>query len=124
MSDLEQLDQDELLVALGEAVTTTTDVESASFRDLIDAAGRELKRRFDDDPESLPGTFVIKLFLDGQKAIASKDVPDDVPEVSILDRIDALPTEHAVALIRGELARLDSLKETFVAALARLMEEQ
>jgi hypothetical protein len=120
MSDLETLEQDELLAALGEAVTTTTDVESASFRDLIDAAGRELKRRFDDDPESLPGTFVIKLFLDGQKAIASKDVPDDVPEVSILDRIDALPTEHAVALIRGELARLNSLLTVYADALLRL----
>lgn len=113
------------LNAAADVVIANATADTASFRELIEAAGGELKRRFDEEPESLPGTFVIKLFLDGQKALAANEIvdpedPDD--QVAILDRLGALPREHAVALLKGELARLDSLREDYFRALERIQE--
>lgn len=99
--------------------------EDASFVDLVEGAGRWLKDKMENEPEALPPTFMVKLYLDGKKAIKARDVVPDVTEedkVSILDRIDALPREHAVALIKGELARLDSLRADYFAALERISE--
>lgn len=82
----------------------------ASFAGLVAAAGRELQRRFDTDPDSLPGTFVIKLFLDGTKAIAANDVPDDAddgPPPDVLDLVQnkGLPVTRRVELLRTERDR-------------------
>lgn len=124
MTEPAKFTEDEL-DKIADGLISSATADSASFRDLIDAAGLELKRRFDEEPSSLPGTFVIKLFLDGQKALAAQDFdPEELEsnQVSILDRIDALPREHAAALLKGELARLDSLREGYFAALEKLQE--
>lgn len=126
MTEPERIAEEDL-AKLGEAIISNATAGSASFRELIEAAGTELKRRFDEDPASLPGTFVIKLFLDGQKALTAKEfepTEDELGNVSILDRIDALPAEHAAALLKGEIARIDSLRADYFAALARIQEEK
>lgn len=97
----------------------------ANFSDLVEGAGRWLKDKMENEPERLPPTFMVKLYLDGKKAIAAKAVePENIggPQVSILDRIDALPKAHAISLVKAELARLDSLRDDFFAALERLQE--
>ena len=96
--------------------------DDASFIDLVEGAGKWIKNMMDNKPDALPPTFMVKLYLDGKKAIASRAVEPESDEgrVSILDRIDALPREHAVAILKGELARLDSLRDEHFAALNRL----
>lgn len=126
MTDPERLtDEDvaKILAENGDEVIAGAS-ENANFTELVEGAGRWLKDRMENDPESLPPTFMVKLYLDGQKAIAAKQVPDvpDGAQVSILDRIDALPKAHAASLVKAELARLDSLRADFFAALERLQE--
>lgn len=98
-------------------------VEDASFVELVEGAGRWLQEKMENDPESLPPTFMVKLYLDGKKAIAAKAVEPELNsdnQVSILDRIDAVPAEHAITILKGEIARLDSLRAEYFAALERL----
>src|SRR5512146_940505 len=81
--------------------------EEADFEELVDLAGKELERRFKEDPSDLPGTFVIKLFLDGNKAIRAGDVPEDEvpePDPDVLDlvRSDGLPVERKYELLIEE----------------------
>jgi hypothetical protein len=45
------------------------DPEDPDFHSVGRLAARELQKRFREDPAALPGTFVIKLFLDYQKAL-------------------------------------------------------
>ena len=74
-----------------------------------------MKRRFEEEPENLPGTFVIKLVLDGLKAIAARDVPEpaEVEGLNILDSLDAVPVEHARMVLDREIARLRAELERF-----------
>lgn len=100
--------------------------ELADFEELVQLAGKELERRFREDPDSLPGTFVIKLFLDGNKAMRAGDVPDaapDEPDPDVLDLIqnDGLPNERKLELLNAErertlfrLAAIDAALESFV----------
>jgi hypothetical protein len=81
--------------------------EQADFEELVDLAGKELERRFRQDPDSLPGTFVIKLFLDGNKAMRAGDVPEDgpvAPDPDVLDLVqsDGLPWERKRELLETE----------------------
>jgi len=124
LTTLTEEDFAKILDEQGDEVIAATS-ENANFTELVEGAGRWLKYRTDNDPESLPPTFMVKLYLDGQKAIAAKQVPEepDGTQVSILDRIDALPPEHAAMLIKGEIARLDSLRADFFAALNRIQGE-
>ena len=121
MTEPGRLEQGDLLDALGAAVIADPQ-DPASLRELVTAAKTELKRRFEEEPESLPGTFVIKMVLDGEKQLNARDAPSELPEVTILDRIDALPAEHGIALLRGEITRLTSLTETYTETLIRLEE--
>lgn len=81
--------------------------EDVDFGELVDLAGQELKRRFEEDPASLPGTFVIKLWLDGNKAILHGDAPEEedlTPEPDVLDLVqqDGLPVERKQQLLIAE----------------------
>lgn len=104
------------LDALADAVLATPD--NNDFREIVKLATKELLRRFNEEPENLPGTFVIKLVLDGLKAIAANDVPE--PETvedgrSILDSIHAVPPAHAVKLLDREIERRQAELAAFVA---------
>lgn len=98
------------------------DASAPNFGELVELAGRELMRRFREEPNSLPGTFVIKLYLDGMKAVAAGAVPEqaDQGQVDILESLDALPPEHARELLRGELNRLGALTAAYQDTLAEL----
>jgi hypothetical protein len=98
------------------------DPDDPNFKELVGAAGRELTRRFNDDPGSLPGTFVIKLFLDGMKALAAGAVPEaeDPGSVDILSSLGSLPPEHARELLCNEIHRLGELVAEYRGALAEL----
>jgi hypothetical protein len=83
--------------------------DDGDFREIVGLATKELLRRFKEEPEDLPGTFVIKLVLDGLKAIAAKDVPEaseGEDTRSIIDTLDALPPEHARKLLQREIDRM------------------
>ena len=99
----------------------TADPEAPEFRRIIEAAGRELVRRLDSEADDIPGSIIAKLYLDGQKALAAKQIPEsDTTQVSILDRIGALPPEHAKALLEGEITRLTSLTTEYKKRLKTL----
>lgn len=85
--------------------------DDPDFKELVALAGKELMSRFNTAPDSLPGTFVIKLYLDGMKAIAAGDAPDqgDPGSVDLLGSFDALPPETALPLIKAEMTRLAAL---------------
>ena len=101
------------------------DPDDPDFKALVSAAGRELTRRFNTDPGSLPGTFVIKLFLDGMKALAAGVVPAvvDPGHVDVLASLQALPPEHALQLVEGEALRLSGLLDEYAEAAQRLKGE-
>jgi hypothetical protein len=83
--------------------------DDGDFREIVGLATKELLRRFKEEPEDLPGTFVIKLVLDGLKAIAAKDVPETSEGEdtrSIVDTLHALPPEHARKLLQREIDRM------------------
>jgi hypothetical protein len=83
--------------------------DDGDFREIVGLATKELLRRFKEEPEELPGTFVIKLVLDGLKAIAAKDVPETSEGEdtrSIVDTLHALPPEHARKLLQREIDRM------------------
>jgi hypothetical protein len=83
--------------------------DDGDFREIVGLATKELLRRFKEEPEDLPGTFVIKLVLDGLKAIAAKDVPETSEGEdtrSIIDTLHALPPEHARKLLQREIDRM------------------
>lgn len=48
---------------------TLLDENDPDFHSVGKLAALELQKRFKEDPSALPGTFVIKLFLDYQKAL-------------------------------------------------------
>ena len=105
------------LDALADAIIDgAADDENADFREIVDLATKELLRRFKDEPENLPGTFVIKLVLDGLKAIAARDVPepDTTGDLSILDALDSVPRDHAVMVLDREILRLQDELARFV----------
>jgi hypothetical protein len=67
--------------------------------------------------------------VNGLKAVmdfATKqpDAVDDGEQVSVLDRIHALPKDHAAALLRGEIERLDLERGRYFAALTELLEAE
>lgn len=101
----EQVEQE--LDALADAVLENAD--DADFRSILSLATKELLRRFEEEPQNLPGTFVIKLVLDGLKAVAAKDVPvaQEADERSILDNLAALPKPHARKLLQREIDRVN-----------------
>ena len=81
--------------------------ESVDFGELVELSGKELARRFKEDPNSLPGTFVIKLWLDGNKAMKAGDVneaPDEAPPPDVLELVQSpgLPTERKHDLLVAE----------------------
>ena len=121
---LTQFTEEQLLGAVGDSAIEKA-AEDANFSELVEAVGRWIQERIENDPDSLPATFMLKMYLDGKKAISARQVADDsVPEISILDRIDALPAAHAIALLRGELSRLASLTESYTLTLERLVESE
>lgn len=91
------------------------EADTPNFAELVNLAGQELMRRFREEPDSLPGTFVIKLYLDGMKAVAAGNVPDaeDPGTVDVLAALDSLPPEHARALLETELVRLRALTDAY-----------
>ncbi len=67
--------------------------------------------------------------VQGLKALESLVAAAPEPEVegegvSILDRIDALPKDHAAEILRREITRLDNERAEFFAALERVMEAE
>ena len=85
--------------------------EDIDFGELVELAGKELERRFKSDPDSLPGTFVIKLWLDGNKALRAGDAPeaqDDSPPPDVLDLVQSpgLPSERKQALLLSERTKI------------------
>ena len=76
------------------------------FAELVSAAGKELTRRLDRDPDSIPGTFLIKLWLDGNKALRAGDAPseDSPPDPDVLELISnpGLPAERKIELLNAE----------------------
>lgn len=61
---------------------------------------------------------LIKELATAEKAEAPPEADDT--RRPVLDQIEALPAEHAVALIKQELARMDSYRDDLFAALAKL----
>lgn len=102
MSEPERIDEAAINAALDGLVQNAAP-DDASFSGLVAAAGKELQRRFDNDPDSLPGTFVIKLFLDGTKAIAANNVPDETPDGPEPDVLDLVQNEGLPVTRRREL---------------------
>ena len=102
------------------------DGSDPDFKEIARLVAQELMRRLKDDPESLPGTFVIKLYLDSQKALAAGAVPDqgDQGQVDILASLDALPPEHARELLRGEIVRLVALLDAYQDTLLEMEANQ
>lgn len=85
--------------------------DEVDFEELVALSGRELERRFKEDPNSLPGTFVIKLWLDGNKAIRAGDTPDDAPvepDPDVLDLVQnpGLPSERKQELLLSERTKI------------------
>jgi hypothetical protein len=107
-SPLERLNPTAELDALADVITEGAGGDNTDFREIVDLATRELLRRFRETPEDLPGTFVIKLVLDGLKAIAAQAVPEpDGPDTrSIIDNLDALPAVYALKIVDAELERV------------------
>jgi hypothetical protein len=101
------------------------DDDDPDFADLVVAAGNELKRRFKKDPDSLPGTFVIKLWLDGNKAIRAGDAPkqgDDLPPPDLLELVqsEGLPYERKHDLLIAEIVKAEQRVIDIKAALENL----
>jgi hypothetical protein len=111
---------EEELDALADAIANSGD--EGDFKDIVDLATKELLRRFKEEPEKLPGTFVIKLVLDGLKAIAARDVPEHEGEDtrSIIDTLDALPPEHGRKLLQREIDRITGELARYTAKLEEL----
>lgn len=119
--DLERL-TDEDLEAAAEAIAHDTDDPTVAKIHVL--ATKWVYDMLEEHPEKLPPTFAIKLFLDLEKAKAAKEItPDEeTVEVSVLDRIDALPRDHAAELLKREIERLDQRRAEFFAALEQLTE--
>ena len=87
------------------------DLDEADFHTIGRAAGKELLSRFKTDPGSLPGTFVIKLFLDYQKALAAgaHEPENEEVHISVLElvRESSLPDERKKELLLVERERLE-----------------
>ena len=96
--------------------------DDADFRSILSLATKELLRRFEEEPQNLPGTFVIKLVLDGLKAVAARDVPETPVEDtrSILDTLDALPKVHARKLLQREIDRVSGELARYTAKMEEL----
>lgn len=96
-------------------------VSPVDLKEMVQLAGRAIMQRLRDDPDSMPMTFTMKLFLDGSKAIAAGSVPDPEDEgaVDIITALDSLPPEHARELLGGEIQRVGAL----LAALTDKMRE-
>lgn len=92
------------------------DGDDADFKQLVKLAGKELMRRFQEEPSSLPGTFVIKLFLDGSKAVAAGDLPDpdDLGSVDLFKSLSVLPPEAQIEVLAAEIDRLRGLHDRCV----------
>lgn len=122
MADLAELTAEQLIEAANTTVPETETVDMAALRDKVFG---ELNRRLADPQavKDIPGTGLIQLAKELAKQTQDDAPKDDGENISILDRIDALPREHAIALIKGEIARVDSLRDDYFAALARLQEE-
>lgn len=123
MSDPAVLTDAELIAA---ATVDVKETEGVDIRLLRDKVFGELNRRLADPDavKDIPGTGLIQLAKELAKQTPPEPEKDTDSGVSILDRIDALPVEHAVALIKGELARIDSLRDSYFQALERLQEVQ
>lgn len=122
MADPATLTAQELIDAATTTVPETATVDMGALRDKVFG---ELNRRL-ADPEAvkdIPGTGLIQLAKELAKQTQDDTPKDDGESVSILDRIDALPREHAIALIKGEIARIDSLRDDYFQALERIQEE-
>ncbi len=88
-------------------MTEDLELEALDLQALVPLAAKELKRRFENDPESLPGTFVIKLFLDGHRQLVRQDEGVDVeaeqePDVLDLVQSPGLPLERKLELLESE----------------------
>ena len=94
------------------------------FAKLVGAAGKELTRRLDKDPDSIPGTFLIKLWLDGNKALRAGDAPTDdaPPDPDVLELIqqEGLPRERKLELLIQEEARVRGRLIALEAAMEEL----
>lgn len=111
MPRLEAVTEADITAALA-GPSIVGDSHDPNLPELARLAGQELMRRFREEPSSLPGTFVIKLYLDGMKAIAAGAVPEDEDgpgAVDVLKSLDALPPEHARELVAKEIVRLGAL---------------
>ncbi len=98
--------------------------DDVDFGELVKLSGQELRRRFEEDPASLPGTFVIKLWLDGNKAILHGDSPSEEeagPEPDVLELVQSpgLPVERKHELLVAE--RLKAINR--VTAIERALED-
>lgn len=118
----ERITQADIDAALDADAIIANAAGNADFKDLVDLAGKELMRRFQEEPSSLPGTFVIKLYLDGMKAIAAGETPDegDQGSVDLLNSLEALPPETALPLLQAEITRLGYLLNDYSTAYGRL----
>lgn len=120
MTDLTGLSGADLLAAL----SSDDERQDDEFNEAVlrKAVGAELTRRLTDKEavRDLPGTGLLQLAKELMKTAPAPEAVD--VEVSILDRIDALPAEHATELIRRELARLDATRDAYFKKIEELQE--
>jgi hypothetical protein len=117
---ISEADLEKVLEAMAESVES----DSSDFLQLGDLAGKELLRRFKEDPTSLPSTFMFKFFLDFQKALAAKQLPTDPEKVqtSVLEIVNdsTLPDERKKELLFVERERLEDELELVRAKLEEM----
>jgi hypothetical protein len=101
------------------------DPDDPDFHTIGNLAGKALLLMLRDRPEKLPATFLIKLYLDYQKAAANRQIPDGgdpLVNLSVLELIDAssLPVERKKEILTTEMERLESVLADINARLEEL----
>ena len=106
--EVDPLNEKDLEAALN---SMAAELPEGDFAQLGPLAGQWLLNKFKYEPDTLPATFVIKLFLDFQKAVASKQLPDEEGQrdVSVLEMVrdSTLPDERKKELLIEERDSLE-----------------
>lgn len=99
--------------------------ELLSIRRLLESAGAELERRLAEGKlDNIPSATLIRFFLDGQKALAARSVPDgdenEDEEIDVISKLDVLPVEYAREIVAREIVRIDLERKEWLSALSRM----
>ena len=101
-------DISDALDAIGE------DPDDPTFGEIGKLAVEELEKRLTEHPEELPGTDLIKFVTAYFKAKSERQIPGTADQhFSLLEQVDALPTEHAQKLLKAEIAHLHAELERY-----------